>query len=119
MKLARKLTGGVGVDNVVEVGGSDTMPKSLKSVRMGGMISVIGVLSGVEPSVAPTGILMNSIRVQGIYVGSRWMFERMNRAIAFHNIKPVVDRVFPWTEFPDALRYMEKQQHFGKICLRF
>ena len=64
-------------------------------------------------------MLMNSIRVQGIYVGSRWMFERMDRAIEFGKIKPVIDRVFPWTEYPDALRYMEKQQHFGKICLRF
>ncbi|MFL6447179.1 MAG: NAD(P)-dependent alcohol dehydrogenase [Bryobacteraceae bacterium] len=118
-EAARKLTDGIGVDNVVEVGGSDTLPKSLKSVRMGGLISVIGLLSGVEPSVAPTSILMNSIRVQGIYVGSRWMFERMNHAIAFHNIKPVIDQVFPWTDFPEALRYMEKQRHFGKICLRF
>ena len=118
-ETARKLTDGVGVDNVVEVGGSDTIPKSLRAVRMGGLVSVIGVLSGVEPSVAPTSILMNSIRVQGIYVGSRWMFERMNRAIAFGNIKPVIDRVFPWTEFPEALGYMQKQQHFGKICLRF
>lgn len=118
-EIARKLTDGVGVDNVVEVGGSDTMPKSLKAVRMGGLVTVIGVLSGAEPTVAPTAILMNTIRVQGIYVGSRWMFERMNCAIAFHKIKPVIDRVFPWTEFPDALRYMEKQQHLGKICLRF
>jgi NADPH:quinone reductase-like Zn-dependent oxidoreductase len=118
-EAARKLTDGVGVDNVVEVGGSDTLPRSLKAVRMGGLVSLIGVLSGVEATVAPTGILMNSIRVQGIYVGSRWMFERMNRAIAFHNIKPVVDRVFPWTDFPEALRYMEKQKHFGKICVRF
>ncbi len=118
-EIARKLTDGVGVDNVVEVGGSHTMPKSLKAVRMGGTVTVIGVLSGAEPTVAPTAILMNTIRVQGIYVGSRWMFERMNRAIAFHQIKPVIDRVFPWTEFPEALRYMEKQQHFGKICLRF
>ena len=118
-ETARKLTDGVGVDNVIEVGGSDTVPKSLKAVRMGGLVTVIGVLSGGEPTLAPTAILMNTIRVQGIYVGSRWMFERMNRAIAFHQLKPVIDRVFPWTEFPDALRYMEKQQHFGKICLRF
>jgi NADPH:quinone reductase-like Zn-dependent oxidoreductase len=118
-ETARKLTDGVGVDNVIEVGGSDTLPKSLKAVRMGGMVSVIGLLSGVQSTVAPTGILMNSIRLQGIYVGSRWMFERMNRAITFHKIRPVVDRVFPWKEFPEALRYMEQQQHFGKICLRF
>ena len=117
-ETARKLTNGVGVDNIVEVGGSDTLPKSLKAVRTGGLVSVIGLLSGVESTVGPGSILMNSIRVQGIYVGSRWMFERMNRAIAFHGIKPVIDRVFPWTDFPDALRYMEQQQHFGKICLR-
>lgn len=116
---ARALTGGVGVDHVVEVGGSDTLPKSLRAVRTGGSISVIGVLSGVDPAVSPTSILMNSVRVQGIYVGSRAMFERMNRAIEFHRIKPVLDRVFPWTDYPDALRYMQTQQHFGKICLQF
>jgi NADPH:quinone reductase-like Zn-dependent oxidoreductase len=76
-------------------------------------------LSGAEPNVSPREILMNSVRVQGIYVGSRAMFERMNRAIEFHEIRPVVDRVFPWTEFPEALRYMESQRHFGKICLTF
>lgn len=116
---ARKLTGGRGVDHVIEVGGSGTLGRSLKAVRMQGAVSVIGVLSGAEPSVSPREILMNSVRVQGIYVGSRLMFERMNRAIEFHKIKPVVDRVFAWTELPDALRYMESQQHFGKICLKF
>ncbi len=115
---ARKLTSD-GVDHVVEVGGSDTFPRSLRALRTHGIISVIGVLSGVEPSVSPASILMNSVRVQGIYVGSRAMFERMNRAIDFHRIKPVVDRVFPWTEFKEALRYMERQQHFGKISLTF
>lgn len=116
---ARKLTAGQGVDHVIEVGGSGTMPRSLKAVRMQGAISVIGVLSGVDPSVSPTAILMNSVRVQGIYVGSRAMFERMNRAIELHRIQPVIDRVFPWTEYKEALRYMETQQHFGKICLTF
>ncbi len=116
---ARKLTGGEGVDHIIEVGGSDTMPRSLQALRTHGVISVIGVLSGAEPSVSPRSILMNSLRVQGIYVGSRAMFERMNRAIEFHRIKPVVDKVFPWTEFKQALRYMESQQHFGKICLKF
>jgi NADPH:quinone reductase-like Zn-dependent oxidoreductase len=116
---ARALTGTVGVDHVVEVGGSDTLPRSLRAVRPGGSISLIGILSGVDPVVSPTSILMNSIRVQGIYVGSRAMFERMNRAIEFHQIKPVIDRVFPWTDYKEALRYMQTQQHFGKICLRF
>lgn len=115
----RSLTGGVGVDQVVEVGGSGTLPRSLKAVRMGGAISVIGVLSGAEPNVTPADILMNSIRVQGVYVGSRLMFERLNRAIDLHAIKPVIDRTFAWTEYREALRHMESQSHFGKICLRF
>ncbi len=118
-EAARNLTSGQGVDHVVEVGGSDTLPKSLRTVHPGGSISVIGVLSGAEPNISPTSILMNSVRVQGIYVGSRAMFERMNRAIEFHQIKPVIDRVFPWTDFKEALRYMQAQRHFGKICLRF
>lgn len=116
---ARKLTAGVGVDHVVEVGGADTLPRSLKAVRMGGTVSVIGVLSGAANAVNPSSVLMNSLRIQGIYVGSRGMFERMNRAFTAHDLKPVVDRVFPYTECADALRYMESQRHFGKICLAF
>ncbi|MBV9227626.1 MAG: NAD(P)-dependent alcohol dehydrogenase [Acidobacteriaceae bacterium] len=118
-KQARQLTGGAGVDHIIEVGGSGTLPRSLKAVRMGGAISVIGALSGAEPNVTPVDILMNSVRVQGIYVGSRLMFERLNRAIELHAIKPVIDRTFAWTEFKEALRHMESQSHFGKICLRF
>jgi NADPH:quinone reductase-like Zn-dependent oxidoreductase len=116
---ARQLTHGEGVDQVIEVGGSGTMPRSLRAVRMAGGITVIGALSGGDPTVSPLPILMNSIRVQGIYVGSRAMFERMNRAIELHSIQPVIDRVFKWTEIREALRYMETQQHFGKICLSF
>jgi NADPH:quinone reductase-like Zn-dependent oxidoreductase len=116
---ARRLTRGLGVDNVIEVGGSDTLSKSFRAVRTGGAVSVIGVLTGRDTGPGPGQILVNSLRVQGIYVGSRVMFERMNRAIEFHELEPVIDRVYPWAEFPDALRYMESQQHFGKICLRF
>ncbi len=118
-EAARKLTDGEGVHYVVELGGSNTMPRSLRAVRAGGAIGVIGVLSGVEPSVSPVSLLMNSIRLQGIYVGSRAMFERLNRALEFHQIKPVIDKVFPWTDIKEALRYMGSQQHFGKICLKF
>jgi NADPH:quinone reductase-like Zn-dependent oxidoreductase len=116
---ARKLTGGVGVDRIIEVGGSGTMPRSLRAIRTNGIIRVIGALSGGEPSVSPVGILMNSVRLHGVYVGSRAMFERMNRAIEQHAIQPVIDRVFPWIEIREALRYMESGQHFGKICLKF
>jgi len=108
-----------GVDAVLEVGGSDTLARSLKAVRMGGIVTVIGTLSGGEPTVSPVPILMNTVRVQGIYVGSRSMFERMNRAMEQHQIKPVVDRAFPWREVRRAMRYMQSQQHLGKICLEF
>ena len=118
-EAARQLTKGEGVDHVIEVGGSDTLPRSLRAVRVGGTVSMIGVLSGAGATVSPAALLMNSIRLQGIYVGSRAMFERMNRAIELHAIKPVIDRVFPWTGFPEALRYLESQRHFGKICLKF
>ena len=118
-KIVRELTDNEGADHVIEVGGSETMPRSLRAVRTHGSVSVIGVLTGAEPSVSPVSILMNSVRVQGIYVGSRAMFQRMKRAIEFKRIKPVIDKAFDWTEIKDALRYMESQQHFGKICLRF
>jgi NADPH:quinone reductase-like Zn-dependent oxidoreductase len=113
----RELTGGVGVDHVVEVGGAGTFNQSLKAVRIGGTISLIGVLAGKgEPNLMP--LLMKSVRVNGIYVGSREMFEAMNRAIALHQMKPVVDRVFDFKDIQAALKHMESAGHFGKICLR-
>jgi NADPH:quinone reductase-like Zn-dependent oxidoreductase len=113
----RELTGGVGVDHVVEVGGAGTLGKSLRAVRMNGRISLIGVLSG-GGQINPMPILMKNVRVQGIYVGSREMFEAMNRAIAQHQMRPVVDRVFSFGEIGAALRHLESSSHFGKVCLR-
>jgi NADPH:quinone reductase-like Zn-dependent oxidoreductase len=115
-KRVRELTGGVGVDHVVELGGAGTLGKSLKAVRIGGRISLIGALTGGEFN--PMPILMKNVRVQGIFVGSRAMFEAMNRAIAQHRLKPVIDRVFPFSEAREALRYMESGAHFGKVCIR-
>jgi NADPH:quinone reductase-like Zn-dependent oxidoreductase len=116
-RRVRQLTGDVGVDHVVEVGGAGTLGRSLKAVRLGGKISLIGVLSG-GGEVNPMPILMKNVRVQGIYVGSRAMFEAMNRAITLHKLRPVVDRVFPFAEAREALHYMESAAHFGKICIR-
>ncbi len=116
-KKVVELTAGAGVDHIVEVGGAGTLPRSLKAVRLGGTISLIGVLSG-GGEVNPIPILMKNIRVQGIFVGSREMFEAMNRAIALHKLKPVVDRVFAFAEAREALRYMESAAHFGKIVIR-
>ena len=98
--------------------GADTFAKSLRAVRMNGRIYLIGILSGGGGQVNPTPILMKNARVQGIYVGSREMFEAMNRALTLHKLRPVVDRVFAFQEIRDALRYMESGAHFGKICIR-
>jgi NADPH:quinone reductase-like Zn-dependent oxidoreductase len=113
---ARELTG-TGVDHVVEVGGAGTMPESMRAVRMGGRISLIGVLSGAG-QFNPTPVLMKNLRVQGIFVGSREMFEAMNRAIALHKLRPVVDRAFPMTEVREALHYLESGSHFGKVVIQ-
>ena len=113
----RELTGGRGVDHVVEVGGAGTLAQSLRAVRMGGQISLIGVLSGMG-QVNPLPILMKNIRVQGIFVGSREMFEAMNAAIARNELRPIVDRVFAFGEAVQAFRHMESASHFGKICIR-
>lgn len=114
----RELTDGVGVDHVVEVGGAGTLAHSMRAVRRSGTISLIGVLTGGGGEVNPRPILMNGLRVQGIYVGSREMFEAMNQAISLHKMRPVVDRVFAFEEAPAAFRHMESGAHFGKISVR-
>jgi NADPH:quinone reductase-like Zn-dependent oxidoreductase len=113
----RQLTGGSGVDHVIEVGGAGTLPKSLRAVRIGGHVALIGVLAG-GGEVNPLPILMRHIRVQGIHVGSREMFEAMNRAIELHQLQPVIDKVFAFEQTPAALRHLESGAHFGKIVIR-
>lgn len=111
-----EITNGKGVDHVVEVGGAGTLGQSIKSVRMDGTISLIGVLSG-NGQVEPRPILMKSIRLQGIFVGSIEMFDRMNRALEANQIHPVIDRQFAINEVSEALSYMESGQHYGKIVI--
>jgi NADPH:quinone reductase-like Zn-dependent oxidoreductase len=113
-----ELTEKRGVDTVVEVGGAGTMQKSVNAVKTGGNIAVIGVLSG-KGDFNPTSILMKSVRMQGIYVGSRQMFEDMNRVFCQHaHLKPVIDKTFEFGEVKDALKYMESGSHFGKIVVK-
>ena len=116
-KKVRELTGGVGVDHVVEVGGAGTLPRSLRAVRTGGHVALIGVLSG-GGEVNPMPVLMKAVRLQGVFVGSRAMFEAMNRAVAERKMRPVIDRVFPFTEVQAAYRHLESGSHFGKIVVR-
>ena len=116
-KWARGQTGGVGVDHVVEVGGAGTLERSFKAVRTGGHIALIGVLAGVG-AVNPTPVLMRSLTVRGIFVGSRAMFEDMNRAFEMHQTRPVIDRTFGFDEFPSASRHLESGAHLGKVVVR-
>jgi NADPH:quinone reductase-like Zn-dependent oxidoreductase len=116
-KKVWELTQKEGVDQVIEVGGAGTLDRSLQSVRVGGRVSLIGVLGGAG-EVNHVNILQKSIDVQGIYVGSREMFESMNRAIALHQIKPVIDRVFPLEAAPEAYRYLQSGRHFGKVVIQ-
>lgn len=117
-KEVLRLTRNMGVDHVVEVGGLGTLTKSLNSVRVGGHIPLIGVLASAG-EFDPRRILMKIVRLQGIFVGSRQMFEDMNRAIEANQIKPVIDKTFAFEEVREALRYMESGLHFGKIVVRY
>jgi NADPH:quinone reductase-like Zn-dependent oxidoreductase len=111
----RELTGGAGVDHVVEVGGAGTLEQSIDAVRIGGHVALIGVLTA--GSINPTPILRKSVRLNGIYVGSQAMFRDMNAAIAANGLEPVIDRGFDFANAKVAYRHMEAAGHFGKITI--
>lgn len=117
-KTIKEMTDGVGADHIVELGGANTMKQSTRGVRIGGHISLIGVLSGVVDDFMVTPVLMQNIRIQGVIVGHREMFENMLRAMTTHDIEPVVDKTFGFDEVHDALDHMAHGRHFGKIAIR-
>jgi NADPH:quinone reductase-like Zn-dependent oxidoreductase len=117
-KEVLRLTNRLGVDHVIELGGAGTVAKSVNSVRVGGCIALIGVLAS-GGGFNPVALLMKAARMQGVFVGSRQMFEEMNRAIAVSSLKPVIGKTFPFAQAPEALKYMESGAHFGKIVVRF
>ncbi len=118
-KTVKEITGNSGVDLIVEVGGKQTLPESLRAIRAGGTICIIGVLSGINVDFSLGPIVTRKLRLQGITVGSRDGMEEMIRAISLHNLRPVVDRIFAFEEFREALDYLAQANHFGKICIRF
>jgi NADPH:quinone reductase-like Zn-dependent oxidoreductase len=115
---AKRATGGDGVDLIVEVGGAATLPQSIHAVRQGGRIALVGVLGGGELALDIVPIFMRQIRIQGTFVGPRDAFESLVRAIAAHELRPVVDRVFPLADARAALEHLASGEHFGKIGLR-
>jgi len=114
-----EITGGAGVNLVVEVGGSGTMPQSVRAVGFGGHISAIGVLTGFQGEVPTAELFQKNAVISGITVGSRAHQVDMVKAIDANGIVPVIDRSFGLEELADAFRLQESQGHFGKICLNF
>jgi NADPH:quinone reductase-like Zn-dependent oxidoreductase len=117
-KSARRWARGLGVDHVVEVGGSGTLDQSIKAVAPGGTISLIGVLAPVTGPVDLVPVLMQNIRIQGVLVGHKESFEAMVAALDAAQCHPIVDRVFPFEEARNAFDYLASGQHFGKVCIR-
>lgn len=113
-----KLTGGAGVNNVVEIGGLGTLNKSFKCAGYRGQVSLIGVLAQKQDDVNPHGLMLKGARLQGIFVGHRAMFEDLNACLAVNKIKPVIDKVFAFEEAKDAWQYELKGQHVGKIVIK-
>ncbi len=116
---AKEITGGRGVDEVVEIGGPGTMAQSIYASRIGGHISLIGVLTGVSGEVPTAALFSANITLSGITVGSRQEQEDMIAAIDANGIKPVLDQDFPLDRIADAFAHQASQQHFGKITLNF
>ncbi|MCU7280111.1 NAD(P)-dependent alcohol dehydrogenase [Pseudomonas peradeniyensis] len=113
----RALTDGRGVDHVIEVGGPATLEQSMIAARIGGHVSLIGILTGVAGQLPLVQALVRQIRLQGVLVGSRAQQQAMVRAIDANGLRPVVDKHFELEQMVEAFKYQESNKHFGKICL--
>ena len=111
-----ELTDGAGVDVTIETGGGGTLEKTMEATRIGGTISLIGVLT--SGTINPTTVMRKSIRLQGVYVGSRRMFEDMNAALTLNRVHPVIDQVFEFEDARAAYHTMRGAGHFGKLVVK-
>ncbi|WP_152046204.1 zinc-dependent alcohol dehydrogenase family protein [Aureimonas psammosilenae] len=118
-RAVRDWTGGRGVDHVVEVGGAGTLAQSIEAVRVGGHISLIGVLTGRGGEVPTAKLMAKQARLQGLIVGSRREQEDFVRALEANGIKPVIDSRWPLERLADAFRHQEAGRHFGKIVVEW
>ena len=114
-KAVMELTGGNGADYIVDTVGG--LKEAIAAVRLGGTVAFVGLLSGMTAEVDLVAFMGKSAQVVTVDVGSREMFEEMNKAIHFHKMRPVVDRVFGFSEAGEALKYLGEARHFGKVCL--
>lgn len=116
-EIARELTHGRGVDHVIEVGGPKTLEQAMIAARIGGHVSIIGILTGLEGSLSVLTAILRQLRLQGVLVGSRRQQLDMIRALDANSMRPVISRHFPLEQIVDAFRFQESNQHLGKICL--
>lgn len=116
-KVTRDITLGRGYDLIVELGGEKTLPQSLRCIRPGGTIAMIGILSGSTLTTSLGLIVTRQVRLQGVTVGHRDGFEAMIRAIDQHQVQPVVDRVFDFEDLKEAMAYLKSGAQFGKVCI--
>ena len=116
-KATREITGGRGYDLILELGGEKTLPQSLRCVRPGGTVAMIGILSGSAMTASIGLVITRQVRLQGVTVGHRDGFEAMLRAVDQHQIRPVVDRVFAFEELKEAMAYLQSGAQFGKVCI--
>jgi NADPH:quinone reductase-like Zn-dependent oxidoreductase len=117
-ETALALTNGIGVDHIIEVGGPATLAQSMIAAKIGGHISLIGILTGLGGDISIVTALIKQLRLQGVLVGNRTQQQDMVRAINANGMRPVIDKEFPVESMVDAFQYQETNQHFGKICLR-
>ncbi|MBX3723062.1 MAG: NAD(P)-dependent alcohol dehydrogenase [Turneriella sp.] len=116
-KEVRKITGMVGADHIIEVGGAGTLEQSIRAIRMDGVISLIGILAGSSKELNLLPILMQNVRMQGVLVGGREGFEAMCAAVAAHKLKPAIDQTFAFADLQKAIRYLADGKHFGKVVV--
>jgi len=115
-KAVQELTGDDGADYIVDTVGE--LKEAIAAVRLGGTVAFVGLLTGVTTEVDLVAFMAKSAQIVAVDVGSREMFEAMNKAIEFHAMRPLVDRVFGFSELREALNYLREARHFGKVCLR-
>jgi NADPH:quinone reductase-like Zn-dependent oxidoreductase len=117
-KKIQELTGGKGVDVALEMAWTD-ISKTIEAMKLYGRITIVGLLGGEYTNLSALGIMLKTLSLAGVQVGSKTSFEEMNKAIELDNIRAVIDRSFPFSKFPEALAYFDKGKHFGKIVLTF
>jgi NADPH:quinone reductase-like Zn-dependent oxidoreductase len=116
-EVARAVTGGRGVDHLLEVGGASTLPRSLQAVRAGGHVTLVGLLGGERGDVAEAAKLAPGVRVDSVFVGSTRHLGALADDVARERLRPVVDRVFPFERAPDAYAHLRSGAHFGKVVV--